>query len=374
MKKIAIIGVLCMSLAVGVFIGYALMYPRHLRTWASQFGNATQQAPESTKSATIAHTPTKMQSIFIPYWQLGAWLNPTWLDGDQAAKRYIYFAIPTSKFGIDQDSDAGSAHVDDFLNQVPSGAKKELVVSMTSPDVNYEIFDSEEAQTTIIEQSVSMAREKGFDGVILDLEMPPLLSDQVPEHILRFTTEFSKGARQAGLKFSIILFGDSFYRARPFKVRELGALADEVYIMAYDFHKPNGTPGPNFPFEAGRDYSYDFQRMVTDFSVVIPKEKLTVIYGMYGYDWVVDIEKRPLRAASVLTNREIADLYESRCAALNCVITRHPQTKEEVIEFVDEDSAYHIIWHDDAESVARKTNYLNSQGISSVAYWAYGYY
>jgi spore germination protein YaaH len=151
-------------------------------------------------------------------------------------------------------------------------------------------------------------------------------------------------------------------------------VADEVYIMAYDFHKPTGSPGPNFPFEAGKEDSYDFLHMVTDFTAVIPKDKINVIYGMYGYDWIVTIEKKPIKAATVLTDREIQDMYENRCRVMNCVITRDPRTKEELVEFIDEHAAYHVIWHEDLVSAERKTNYLLSQGVDSVAYWAYGYY
>ena len=42
---------------------------------------------------------------------------------------------------------------------------------------------------------------------------------------------------------------------------------------------------PNFPFQDKNKWGYDFQQMISDFSADIPSEKLTIIFGMYGYDW-----------------------------------------------------------------------------------------
>lgn len=376
MKKItpAAIVALIVGIVVGIVVVVKVWYPQHYQALLKSM-HVVGSSPEQTihKKREIKKESLRVQSLFVPNWQLGAWLNPNWPTPEAAQKRYIYFAIPATEFGLDTDSD-GYKDVRQFLDQAPQNAERELTISMTNPDENYKVFDSEEAQQTIIEQSLSLAKDNGFSGVVLDLEMPPLLSDKVPASILSFSQEFAKNAKAAGMRYSVVLFGDTFYRNRPFQVRELAAGADEVYVMAYDFHKPSGEPGPNFPFEKGKDYGYDFQHMVTDFSVVVPKEKLNIIYGMYGYDWDVTIEKKPLKPATVLTNREIQDLYENRCKVMNCVISRDPKTQEEEVEFIDENAVYHIVWHEDAISAARKTDYLLSQGIDAVAFWAYGYY
>ena len=376
MKKILPAAII--ALVVGVLVGFGVVlqvwYPRHYQSLLRQMRLSTDAAQTAeVKEQTETKETVRIQSLFVPNWQLGAWLNPQWPEPEASEKRYIYFAVSATEFGLDTEAE-GYKDIQPFVDQVPSTAQRELTVALTDPDENYKIFESEEAQQTIIEQSLTIAREQGFSGVVLDLEMPPLLSDKVPESILAFSREFAQSAKAANIRYSIVLFGDTFYRNRPFQVRELAADADDVYVMAYDFHKPSGEPGPNFPFERGTDYGYDFQQMVTDFSVVVPKNKLNIIYGMYGYDWVVSIEQKPIKPATVLTNRQIQDLYENRCKAMNCVISRDPKTQEEEVEFIDEDAVYHIVWHEDSVSAARKTDYLLSQGIDAVAFWAYGYY
>ena len=335
-------------------------------------------------SSVVAPTPapsatqTKMETVFVPYWQLDdsadslgrispvEYLAPV-------ESRLVYFSVDVSEDGLNTEG-PGYRGIQTFLSQAPEASTRYLAISMLDLDTNYTVLGDEGLQRTIIEQSIELALEHEFTGIVVDLEMPPLLSDKVPVQIEEFMQRYAQGARESGVKLAVTAFGDGIYRQRPYNMRAIGSFVDEVIIMAYDFHKAGGEPGPNFPFEGRKTYSYDFQKMVTDYAAIIPAEKLTVTYGMYGYDWVVDIEKRPLRAASAMTLRQIERDYVGQCDVINCNKSRDPDAAETQLEFVDEQSRYHVIWYEDIESIIRKTDYLNSQGIDSVGYWTYGYY
>ena len=120
--------------------------------------------------------------------------------------------------------------------------------------------------------------------------------------------------------------------------------------MAYDFHKSIGEPGPNFPSE-----------YFDEFINKIPSNKLTIIFGMYGYDWIVDDKDRPIKPAQSLTLNQIKSKHSNYC-------------NEERCEFVDENKRRHIIWYENEESVSKKIKYLKSRGVGSFAYWAAGYF
>ncbi len=321
---------------------------------------------------------THLQTVFVPHWQL---TQNTRLDrypgiltsDDGTEMRLVYFAIATNESGLDKNSE-GYALMNTFLQSAPAGAQKYLAISMLELDTNYAILDDQSLQDTIIEQSLELAKEHGFTGVVFDFEMPPLLSDKVPTQINTFMKRFGEGAKRVGISSAVTTFGDVFYRQRPYDVRTIGQQVDEVMVMAYDFHKAGGEPGPNFPFEARNVYPYDFQKMLTDYLSVVDRSKLTILYGMYGYDWIVDIEKRPVAPAQALTLAQIEQNYINRCNEINCNQSRDPQSKDIQLEFVDDQSQYHVIWYEDRQSVRRKTDYLNSQGVGSVGYWTWGYY
>lgn len=178
------------------------------------------------------------------------------------------------------------------------------------------------------------------------------------------------------------IYGDALYRVRPYDVKELSPHVDQIYIMAYDFHKSRGEPGPNFPLtrsprrrfgEAGRsesegghkkEYGYDFQTMIADFTQIVPREKITVLFGMYGYDWTLGAQGKPLKAATAVPLLEI----DTGGAIIN------PNSKEKYIEYLDDEGYEHVLWYEDHESVNVKIDYLKTQGIGRVGYWVWGYF
>lgn len=170
------------------------------------------------------------------------------------------------------------------------------------------------------------------------------------------------------------LYGDNFYRSRPYEVAKLAEIADEIMLMSYDFHKSFGEPGPNFPLNGREKYGYDFKLMVSDFTQVVPPSKLSVIFGMFGYEWIVDDKGRPLKSATAVTLNQINDRYLPECTLKDCKITRDNESAETTITFLDDQNRKHIIWYEDTESMALKEKFIQQHGISKIGYWAYGYY
>jgi len=147
--------------------------------------------------------------------------------------------------------------------------------------------------------------------------------------------------------------------------------------MAYDFHKAGGEPGPNFPMsrrsinEGGPevDYGYDFKQMISDFSIDLPKEKTEVVFGMYGYDWTLNEQGTPLKAATAISVNNI----QSKVQSSNLKVMSN-EAKEKKIEYVDTVGNKHIVWYEDEESAAVKTKYLQQQGVWQISFWAQSYF
>ncbi|MBI4226036.1 hypothetical protein HY612_02885, partial [Candidatus Roizmanbacteria bacterium] len=102
------------------------------------------------------------------------------------------------------------------------------------------------------------------------------------------------------------------------------------------------------------------------------------------YDWLVDEKKRPFSQAKALTLNQIREKFLQKCEFKNCVIKRDKYSHETEINYIissptpDEQLIYridyHIVWFEDEESVKSKTEYLTEKGISSISYWAHGYF
>jgi spore germination protein len=243
---------------------------------------------------------------------------------------------------------------------------------------NTDIFRDPDAQSSIIRESLDLVDAYHFDGILLDLEHSVLPTKDATDLITRFVTQFAQEAHARNLHFALALYGDSYYRARPYDVQKLGGLADSVYIMAYDLHKSYGEPGPNFPLNhsdgSSQRYGYSFKTMLADFTQDIPSEKIHILLGLYGYDWSVDDQNRPAKAATARTLSQIQGRFLPRCPFSSCTIFRDPVSTETRITYTDESGQKHTLWFEDLFSVQEKIKEARTYGISHVGFWAYGYY
>lgn len=333
----------------------------------------TEVVPPISQQPTLSYK--KSRSIFVPYWSLDR--------GPIAVNTYdkIYY------FGITVGNDsrvskeAGFQKLDTFVYSIPQGKQTYLVLRMTDSETNSTILEKSDSWPDLAKETIDIVKKYKFNGLALDLESSNILDSGMIDKINRFVELFSSESKKENLSFSFILYGDVFYRKRPFDVSRISALSDELLVMVYDFHKSYGEPGPNFPQDGRASYGYDLKMMTEDFLKIVPPEKLTVIFGMYGYDWSVDEKKRPLKQARALTLNELRSSFIEKCEWKECIVKRDDTSAETEVNYVESVQSgdeyimnLHVVWFEDEESVRRKTEYLNSKGIGSVAYWAYGYF
>ncbi|MDO8609734.1 MAG: glycosyl hydrolase family 18 protein [bacterium] len=330
-----------------------------------------------TNKPTSTPIPIKIsKSIFVPYWNIDPKADFTSYD------RLLYFGISVNNKGINENED-GYKNLNKFVDLKKSNGQINtiLVVRMVDSNINQNILKDENKQDSLIKESLETAKENKFSGIALDLEISTLFNEDITKQIGVFVQKYYTSAKKYYIPFSIIMYGDNFYRKRPFDMNIIKNNSDEIFIMAYDFHKSIGEPGPNFPLNRGAHYDYDFKQMVTDFTNFIQKEKINIIFGMYGYEWIVDEKRRPIKPAKALTLNEIRKNFLIKCEWEDCIVKRDPYSFETEINYIDSKiiDTYaamnmHIIWFEDEESVRAKTEFLKSENIGKVSYWVAGYF
>lgn len=324
--------------------------------------------PRSTiiKPSVSSKVSNFKQSLFVPYWSIGTKII-------QGYDELIYFGVSVNEQGIDKE-DKGYTGISQFLKIANKVEKKLFVVRMTDSSFNSLVLEKKVLQSRIIGDSINTAKANGFDGIILDFELSSLSFESVIKKINFFMNDFYSSTKQNNLMFKITIYGDTFYRFRPYDVKFLGNHADEVMIMAYDFHKARGNPGPNFPLNGKENYGYDFTKMISDFSTNVSKNKLTVVFGLFGYDWIIDEKSQSLEQAKALSLEQIKKTFLNGCDFKYCLIKRDKISSETKITYTDSTSQKHVVWFEDLDSIEEKTNYLKSQGISSTSLWAHSYF
>lgn len=347
---------------VFLIIGGFIAFKNKVKKDLAQPVNIPAPLPSLMTSPVITAGQEKL-SLFVPYWTLSG----DKIETDRFDK-IIYFGIKPGE----QDEE-----LEKFNDSLTNGAKKLLALRMTDSQENARLLGDTSKLEEIINETIKIALGEGMQGIVLDLELSAIPFDSVIKQINKFAEAFYKECKNNNLTFSIAIYGDLFYRVRPFDVKALSQNADEIMIMAYDLHKARGNPGPNFPLRGQQKFGYDMTRMTDDFLRVMNAEKITVIFGVYGYDWIVNKEEKVLQEAKALTFNQIKQKFidpAERGEFTKYVVTRNKEATETQIRYTDNENKDHVVWFEDMESIKQKKEYLRKRGINSFSYWAYSYF
>lgn len=363
MRKAAFL--ILVLLLLGSLFAFSELRKKVSRDFSQQTSVGSPSIFPSPTDVPVQNGATR-QSLFVPYWSLSKDIPNTY-------DRLLYFGITPTTSGIDT-KELGYKRIETFLEKAPPSTTKLLVLRMLDNKDNFDIIENKNNRSKVISETLTTAKDNGFSGVVLDLEIAAIPFDSVTNNISDFIAEFADKAHANNLTFVVATYGDTFFRLRPFDMKKIGSKADEVMIMAYDLHKARGNPGPNFPLSGKDIYGYDLETMIADFSEKVNPKKLTVIFGMFGYDWLVDEKGKAVENGKSLAFIDSKKSFIDTCSFQKCEWKRDEQSGEITVIYIDEDSKKHIVWFEDPSSVARKEDFLKKRGISSFSLWAHSYF
>ena len=151
-------------LAMGVFFNKS---PKLLKNF--------KQPTDTLVSQKRLPPPPNTFYSFVPYWSASNFSNslPDNSEKGSFAHSLIYFGLkPKSNGTIDTD-ELGYVALATFASssQDYPSTQKYLTLRMLSSEINFDILDNPTKQNILIEEFVSVASRKNFDGVVLDLEV-----------------------------------------------------------------------------------------------------------------------------------------------------------------------------------------------------------
>jgi len=303
--------------------------------------------------------------IFIPYW---SFTDSIVIDNYDSA---IYFGLSIDEEGIDTD-DEGYRKLSLFSNLIDENKKKYLTLRIIGEDASDSYLENTLWQKKIGEEISGLAKEYEFDGIVVDFETSAFGFKSKEEKVTAMYKVLHEEVKKQNLEFIVTVFGDNYYRARPYNIKEINNISDQVIIMAYDFHKARLNPGPNFPLSDKATYGYDMGSMISDFKKDLDFEKITVILGYFGYDWKLD-NGVSVGMAEPLSLNQIKSRFINNCNFESCKREVNGDY-ESVIYYTDNEEYLHEVWFEDEDSAGKKIDFLNSIGINRIASWAYSYY
>jgi peptidoglycan-N-acetylglucosamine deacetylase len=211
------------------------------------------------------------------------------------------------------------------------------------------LFRSAKATNKFVDQIISSVERVHADGINLDVEGVEAADEQA------FVVWFRKIAdalHARGLLVTVdVPMGDDSY-----DLKAISAISDVVVLMAYDEHYPTGAPGSI----AGQNW---FDDGLADTLKSIPRDKLIVGIGAYGYDWTEG--KTP---AEPISFYDAASLAERAGAT----IETDSETINSRFSYRDEEGKNHQVWLLDAVSAWNEVVTVRRTEARGLAVWRLG--
>ncbi len=196
-----------------------------------------------------------------------------------------------------------------------------------------------------------------YRGLMIDFESFPKKGQAGYVALLN---ELSTDFRAKGLK----LYVSVQVRNEDYDYKAIAAAVDGVVIMNYDEHFPGGTPGA----VASQDWFVDNLDSAVE---EIPKEKLIVAIGNYGYDWVEKPKKGKLPPGEVDKNVSVQEAWiGSRDSEED--IDFDGDALNPHFSYEDDGHFRHDVWFLDAVTALNEMRAAQSVGIQTFALWRLG--
>ncbi len=202
-----------------------------------------------------------------------------------------------------------------------------------------------------------LVRSRGWSAIDIDYEAMPASSRDAYSS---FVAELAAALDGVPARLSVTVHAKTaepgtWAGAKAQDWRAIGAAADEVRVMAYDYTSAGSPPGPIAP-AAWVDQVLELA------TSLVPRDRIVLGVPTYGYDWAAGAGGTALQWADV---QAIAD---ARSAP--------PQWDYDHsapwVRYTDERGRDHIVWYENARSLATKLDIARRYGVDRVVLWRLG--
>ena len=288
------------------------------------FPFSSSRSLESTKWRPIKHTDYMVYG-FLPYWTLS---QAKYLQLDKLTD-IAYFGLHISEEGGFQKVNADGELVPGYNNWRNSKTLTRLIeqsdtyairfaLTIVSHDdeISTTFLNCDSCWVTLKDDLISELKYRGIQDVNLNFEYGEYVEPELA-HKYSLLTEYLNSELDAEFGDSYVVvstFADSLISPRVTNIPELSQVADAMFIMGYDFHRPTSShAGPVAPVAGveGHKY-YDLKTMASDYLTYASPDKLILGVPYYGYNWVVESEETRLNrlSKSEAAGHESAGDYE----------------------------------------------------------------
>jgi spore germination protein YaaH len=231
------------------------------------------------------------------------------------------------------------------------------IANRTSGQWAYEpladILHDPAAMSRHINDIVALVQRENYAGIDIDYEDLPATDRKV---FTTFITDLASALHDKGKTLTVALFAKTSdagedQRNAGQDYAAIGAAADEVRLMAYDYHWAESPPGPVAPMPWVRD-------VLAYAKTQMPADKIVLGVPLSGYDWVDG-------KGEVVT---WIQCY-GRTSKYHATVQYDRLSESPSFKYTDEQGRQHEVWFENADSTALKLQAAKAAGIRGVYLW-----
>lgn len=214
------------------------------------------------------------------------------------------------------------------------------------------------AKDNLITELLTLMNSKGYGGLNIDFEYIRVEDREAYTEFVRVCVE---RMHEMGYLVSVALAPKTSAEQRGLlyegmDYRALGAVADHVLVMTYEWGYTYGPPMAVAPI--------DKVRQVIEYAVSeIPADKIMMGIPNYGYDWPLPYERGITRAQSI-GNVEAVQIAVRQ----NAEIQFDEVAKTPFFTYTRE-GIQHEVWFEDVRSLQAKFELIKEFGLRGPGYW-----
>lgn len=251
-----------------------------------------------------------------------------------------------------------------------AGARVELCVKNFSKHATF--LSNQKAWERLADNLIRLLKLRNADGVNIDFEAVPKSQGK---NLVQFCSYLSKRLRSSIKDASISMAIPAVDWNGAFRLSELDPYIDAFIIMGYDYHyKGAKLAGPVAPLEDDpKWYSTSINKSVTTYRQKdVAASKLILAIPYYGYEWRTQGKDVPSERQRNTKGKARVYTQIKKLLASNMKRSWHYQSKTPYFTF-KRGKTTRQLWYDDAESLGKKYDFVNSKKLGGIGIWALGY-
>lgn len=220
------------------------------------------------------------------------------------------------------------------------------------------LFASPELQERLITQLLRTMTEKGYRGLEVDFEF---IKKDDSDGYVAFLSRLKSALADVGYPLFVALAPKTsadqpglLYEGHDYP--KIGAVADYVILMTYEWGYQFGPPGAVAPIR-------NVERVVQYAITEIPPEKILLGIPNYGYDWPLPYTQGESEASGISIQKALETAIANRAEIIYDQVTQTPFFEYRL------DGQNHVVWFENARSIYEKMKLVDKYGLAGISIW-----